>query len=139
MKECVFLELETSGLDPTHHELISLSALRLGRDRYERFHSLLRPSHPLSELAEKLTGLTNTALAQSPSAADALREFERWRKGDPIVLCRPKFDLPFLTAAYEKAGQELDSGLIHTLEEDKVRSLLWKYLFPGTIGSDSEG
>lgn len=139
MKEYVFLELETSGLDPARHELISLSALHLGKDCSRRFHTLLRPSLPLSELAERLTGLSNSTLAQAPAPGEAIREFELWREGCPIVLCRPKFDLPFLTAAYEKAGQELDTGLIHTLEEDKVRPLLWNYLFSGTIGSDSDG
>lgn len=138
MKECIFLELETSGLDPNSNELISLSALRLGRDCHEQFHTLLRPSRPLSDLAEKLTGLPNTVLTQAPAVADAIQEFERWRKGAPIVLCRLKFDLPFLTAAYEKAAIELRTDLIHTLEEDKVRSLLWNYLFPATIGSNLE-
>lgn len=139
MKEYVFLELETSGLDSIHHELISLSALRLGRDRSGRFHTLLRPSVPLSELAERLTGLSNTVLAQAPIVADAIREFERWREGRPIVLCRPKFDLPFLTAAYETAGLEFQLEQIHALEEDWVRSLLWKYLFSGTVADDLAG
>lgn len=130
MKEFVFLALETSGLDPAHSELISLSALRLGKDCSERFCTLLCPSTPLPELAEKLTGLTNARLAQAPAAAEAIRKFEHWRKDDPIVLCWPKFDLSFLASAYEKAGLDFSMDLIHTTEELKVRSLLWNHLFP---------
>lgn len=129
MKEFVFLALETSGLDPAHGELISLSALRLGKDCSERFCALLRPSAPLPELVEKLTGLTNTRLAPAPATAEAIRKFECWRRGDPIVLCRPKFDLPFLARAYEKAGLGFSLDLVHTTEEAEVKSLLWRHLF----------
>lgn len=129
MKEFVFLALETSGLDPAHSELISLSALRLGKDCSERFYTLLCPSAPLPELAEKLTGLTNAHLAQAPAAAEAIQKFEHWRKDAPIVLCRPKFDLPFLVRAYEKAGLGFSLNLVHITEEAEVKSLLWRHLF----------
>lgn len=131
MKLCpyIFIELETSGLNAPQSEMISLSALRVCGDRFDRFRTLICPTIPLSRVAEKLTGLTNTRLSQAPKVAEAIQEFEIWRKEEAIVLCRPEFDLPFMVRAYEKAGVDFNSDLVHPLEEDRVRSALWKFLF----------
>lgn len=129
MKRFVFLDPETSGLDADHGELISLSALRVSKEGSERFCTLLCPASPLSQAAEILTGLTNACLSQAPDAVEAIGKFEDWRKEDPIVLCRPEFDLPFLRVAYQRAGREFRQERVHTVEEDHVKLLLWKHLF----------
>lgn len=126
----IFLELETSGLNAPQSEMISLSALRVCGGDSDRFNTLIRPTIPLSKTAETLTGLTNVRLSQAPEVAEAVREFEIWRKEDAIVLCRLEFELPFVVEAYEKAGVDFRQDLVHSLEEDRVRSALWKYLFP---------
>lgn len=134
----IFLELETSGLNAPQSEMISLSALRLCGGAVDRFSTLIRPTIPLSQTAETVTGLTNVRLSQAPEVAEAIREFEIWRREEAIVLCRPEFELPFVVGAYEKASVDFHSDLVHSLEEDRVRSALWKFLFPRNTESNSE-
>ncbi len=129
MKQFTFLGLETSGMDPARHSLISLSALRMGENGPQRFHTLLRPTAPLSKAAETLIGLTNANLSHAPGPAEAIRSFEAWRREAPIVLCRPEFDLPFLRAAYQTAGLAFRTDLVSPMERGKVKSALWKLLF----------
>lgn len=133
MKPCpyIFLELETSGLNPSRNEVISLSALRISKEDPARFDILIRPAISLSKEAEMLTGLTNHRLSQAQNAAGAIREFESWRKGNNIILCRPEFDLPFLIETYTRADVEFRPELVCPLEKVHVRSMLWKFLFSG--------
>ncbi|HUG16112.1 MAG TPA: 3'-5' exonuclease, partial [Thermomicrobiales bacterium] len=95
----VALDLEATGMDPAHDEVIEIGAVKFrGNQIIGRFESLVRPSSPISLGIQTLTGLTNDALRAAPlfpSVAPKLRDFV---KQTPIVGQSVEMDLDMLSA-----------------------------------------
>lgn len=93
----VALDLETTGLDPDHDEIIEVGAVRFTEagvlDTYQTF---VNPRRPLSARIQRLTGIQPSDLERAPSFAAIAREVEAFIGGDPVVGQNVQFDLEFL-------------------------------------------
>lgn len=103
----VVLDLETTGLDPTRHEIIEIAAIRYrkGTTTHETLQALVKPTKKVPEKITKMTGITQAMLDKDgESLAQVLPQFTEFIGSLRIVTFNAEFDMAFLEAAYEKHG-----------------------------------
>jgi DNA polymerase III epsilon subunit-like protein len=106
----VVIDLETGGVDPRRHPILSISAVRVEGDTVGTyfFRSLVIPPEqaPIEAAAIKVNGYDPELWATSGfDLARALTMLQRWRKkGEIAVAHNAGFDREFLRAAEEITG-----------------------------------
>ena len=118
MNNYVIIDVETSGLDPYEEEIIKLSALKIENKMIsKRFSELVKPTKPLTEEVEFLTGITNVDLNEKCRINDLLPDFLSFIGEDPLVAHNVGFAVKFINAALKKAGMPpLKNRTVDTLE-----------------------
>lgn len=91
------VDVETTGLDPQYDEIIEIGAIRVrSGEMRDRFRMLVKPSEPISEFIEQLTGITNDMLAEALPLKSVLQVFRTFLGDDIIVGHNINFDINFL-------------------------------------------
>lgn len=113
----VFLDLETTGLDPSKHQIIEIAALRLEGDSEESFHAYIKQEQLIPEKIQKLTGITGDLLDQEGKPLlEVLSALRVFIGGSTIIGHNLPFDLGFLDQAFKDVGvQPLKGKHIDTL------------------------
>ncbi len=82
----VAIDVETTGFDVNHAEIIDVAAVRVeGGIVTETFSSLVDPGFFIPERIKELTGITNAMLVGSPKIREILPEFVEF-VGDNIIV-----------------------------------------------------
>ncbi|MBW4435751.1 MAG: 3'-5' exoribonuclease [Pleurocapsa minor GSE-CHR-MK-17-07R] len=100
----VAVDLETTGLYPTVHDIIEIGAVRfedgVATDEFKSFVKPRNPENPKDPLIPKfiteLTGITDDDVANAPPMREAVDALEAFTGRDPIVGHSVAFDLGFL-------------------------------------------
>jgi len=98
----VVLDLETTGLDATRHEIIEIAAIRYqkGRAKHETLQALVKSSKKVPKKITEITGITQAMLDErGEPLADVLREFAVFVGDLRLVTFNAEFDMAFLHAA----------------------------------------
>ena len=107
------IDLTSTGLDPTADELIAISvAYMADYNILEKETLYLKPSRPLSEEDEAITGITNEMLENGISKEAAIEYLENLPHPAPFILETEKYDYPFLKALYHFCGKKFDHPYI---------------------------
>lgn len=116
-QEFVVLDLETTGLSPWEDEIIEVGALLLRNFvPCAQFHSLVRPTKPISKGAEEVHGITLEMVQDAPSLKEVLPKLLKFIGEKTIVAHNVKFDLGFLQNAVQKImGREFQNSTVDTL------------------------
>jgi len=110
----VFIDLETTGLDATVHEIIEFAAVRVADGEVkEEFSRLANPGRPLPLAISKLTGITDADLRREAPSRAVLAEFIRFVGDDVAVAHNAPFDQAFLR---KKSGGYFQNTFLDTLE-----------------------
>jgi DNA polymerase III subunit epsilon len=101
-KTCVFLDVETTGLDTSADEIVEIGLIKMkylaGEGRFfgvpETFSAFNEPSKPLSPEITKLTGITSTMLKGQTIDPDTINVFSAGV--DLVVAHNANFDRKFV-------------------------------------------
>ncbi len=116
----VFVDLETTGLDPARDEVIEVGALFVeDGEPVRRISRLFRPSGPLPLAIRRLTGLTDEDLADQPPFEDFEDELAEALRGWTVVAHNAQFERSFLERLFDR----IDARVIDSCE-------LLHYLYP---------
>lgn len=123
-QEIVFLDLETTGLNPNRDEIIEIGAIKVKNGVIlEEFQELIRSKRPIPDEAIKIHGITNDMLKEGGKdlgeVLDAFLKFIGDRKlvGHNLV----NFDLKFLNFSLKREkGIKLTNPVEDTLKLAKV-------------------
>lgn len=117
----VFVDLETTGLNPALDRIIEVAAVRLSGDgSRETFQRLVNPGLPVPEYITRLTGIDTGMVADAPSFEEIRAPLLRFLEGGVIVAHNAGFDVSFLQAAL---GHALPNNCVDTCD-------LARLLFP---------
>jgi DNA polymerase III epsilon subunit-like protein len=113
MNTYIFLDVETTGLDPARHGIVSIGAVvcnELG-DVLEEFYAATNPGDvEIDPGALAVNGFTVEEIANARPIADALQCLSTIiaaRTHTPVmVMHNAPFDVGFMIAAYRKAGYD---------------------------------
>lgn len=103
----IAIDLETTGLDPTQDEIISIGAVRQLKDnQIDHFYKLIQIDQEIPKNIIKLTNITTETLKlKGVSLSDGLKMLRVFLGSSPIVGYNAHFDEMFLTNGLRKAGQ----------------------------------
>lgn len=109
--DLIILDVETTGLDPSRHEVIELAGLRLEKGKEaEYFHRYLKNTRSVGD-SVSIHGLTDEFLmANGDDPARVLAEFGDFCGDALIVGHNISFDLRMLLANGKRLGVPLDFG-----------------------------
>jgi DNA helicase-2/ATP-dependent DNA helicase PcrA len=127
----VVFDVETTGLDLTHDEIIEVAGARCGaRGVVATFHALLRPSFPVGE-SYLIHGKSDEFLAATGrDPAEVLAEFREFR-GDAVLAGHNilAFDVPILASQSYRLGfgEEMPGPAFDTLDLTRRFHRLQRY------------
>jgi len=114
----IFLDLETTGLDPQNDKIIEIAAvIRYADGRREEYQQLVNPGVPIPATVTRLTGIDGEMLAEAPGFKEIRDQVERIIDGKVIVAHNVSFDVGFLEAAL---GAALPNKVIDTVELARI-------------------
>jgi DNA polymerase-3 subunit epsilon/ATP-dependent DNA helicase DinG len=95
--EIVALDLETTGLDPSHDSIIEIGAVKFQEGRVtDTFQSLINPHRSLPRNIVALTGITQEEVNGAPPLKQVLPKLERFVGNRAVLGHNVSFDLGFL-------------------------------------------
>ena len=103
----IVLDVETTGLDATRHEIIEIAAIRYrkGITTHETLQALVKPSKKVPKKITEITGITQEMLeTNGEPLADVMREFMAFVGERRLVTFNAEFDMAFLHAATTRHG-----------------------------------
>jgi len=105
-KPMVAVDLETTGLDPTKDEIISIGAVRrLEDNQVEQFYRLIKIKQTIPKKITELTKITPEMLnSEGVSLRTGLEGLQDFIKDLPIVGYNLYFDETFLAEGFKKVG-----------------------------------
>jgi DNA polymerase-3 subunit alpha (Gram-positive type) len=124
--ECIIVDIETTGLEPTQHEITEIGALKIkGSDIKDVFNQLIKPKKTIPPNITKLTGIDNDMVKDSPPAEVVLPKFFEFIGNQALIAHNSDFDIPFIKYHMrQSAGKELNNPVGCTLK-------LSRFLLPG--------
>lgn len=123
--ECVILDIETTGLEPTQHEITEIGAMKIqDREVKEIFSTLIKPNQSIAPEITRLTGIDNEMVIDAPKASKIMPSFIEFIGSCALIAHNSDFDLPFVRYHVKQAtNQDLNNSVICTLK-------LARYLLP---------
>ena len=106
-RRALVVDTETTGFDPKQgHRLVEAAAVPIEDGAIgEGWASLIRPGRPIPPDATAIHGISDELVADAPEPATVAPELRRRCEGAPLIFHNVAFDLPFLRALFEEAGQ----------------------------------
>lgn len=91
------IDLETSGLDPSKHDILEIGALKYRNNtEVDRFHSYVLPKKPIPSRATQINGIDLFTVLGSPSFSQLQDKFLNFIGSDTIVGYNVRFDIQFV-------------------------------------------
>lgn len=100
----VFIDVETTGLNPVKDAIVQVSALRFfGKKAIDGLNSYVNPLRPIPRNSIKIHGITDEKVKDSPSIDEIKEPFMKLIEGATLVGYNATFDLNFLDHAFHGA------------------------------------
>ncbi len=106
-EQFVVLDLETTGLDPTKHEIIEIGAVKVTRDsnKHVTFQALIKPSKKIPKKITQITGITQEMVEKDGEILESvIKEFLEFIGDLRLVAYNAEFDMGFLKTAAKCFG-----------------------------------
>ena len=104
VKQYVFLDIETTGLNPEKDSIIEIGALYPLGDSLEEFHRFIQTHQSIPKEIIQLTGITDKMLQCGVAEETALKDLLTFLDKKTIVGYNIKFDINFLNASLNRQG-----------------------------------
>lgn len=123
MREIV-LDTETTGFGAEEHRIVEIGCVelvnRLPTGRI--FHHYINPEREIDFGSQKIHGITNEKVANSPKFRDIALDFITFMEDSPLVAHNADFDVTFINAELSRAGHPtLTCEVIDTLAIAKTK------------------
>lgn len=124
-KGYVVIDIETDGLDPQHHTIIELGAVKWDGSKVQKFNCLIERETSLPPAITRLTGITQQMLNEEGiELKEGLKSFLEFIGNEMLVGYNLDFDLSFITQALKQEGVDrLNNRGIDLLRYVKQESL----------------
>ncbi|WP_153111607.1 3'-5' exonuclease [Propionivibrio limicola] len=109
-KYALFLDLETTGLDPENDRITEICVLRavFGESVHDGLGTLINPGRPIPQRVAELTGITDEMVTDKPGE-EVLHKFFDYIGADHVHAYNADFDMGFLRAAAKRLGRSFNN------------------------------
>jgi DNA polymerase III epsilon subunit family exonuclease len=97
-KQFAVFDLETTGLNPSKHEIIEIGAVKVNRDsnKHITFQSLVKPSKKIPKKITEITGITQKMVDTDGEELESiLQQFDEFIGDLRLVAFNADFDMGF--------------------------------------------
>lgn len=102
-KDCVVMDIETTGLDSTNDSILEIGALKIRNHQVvDTFQIYIKQDKPIPVEIVELTQITDDMVKQGCSLATAIFKFREFIGIDLLVGYNVKFDLEFIQQAIRR-------------------------------------
>lgn len=102
------IDIETNGLNSNIDDIIELSAIRVRKDKIVKtFTKLIKPQRPVGGFISRLTGITNSMLANERAIDEILPEYLDFIGKDIVLGHNVNFDINFI---YDKSMKHFNKA-----------------------------
>ncbi len=113
----VIFDFETTGLDSNRDRIIEVGAIKyLNLEPVEEFSSLIACPFPISDLVQRMTGISPDMLIGKPTIQEILPRFLNFIEGSLLVAHNASFDMGFLKAECLRQGIDIEWPVFCTLK-----------------------
>ena len=106
----VVVDTETTGLDPSRHEIIEIGAIKVNRDSnvHTTFQTFVKPVRKLPKQITEITSITPEMLALHGAPLEkAITEFLQFAGDLRLVAFNAEFDIAFLSKAAARFDKKI--------------------------------
>ncbi|QRN41611.1 MAG: hypothetical protein GKC53_05745 [Neisseriaceae bacterium] len=107
-----FVDIETTGSQSAHHEIIEMAILRIDNEKVTEFQHLFKPKEDIPNFIQKLTGITNQKVANQPDIKLYLDEIQDMLRDAIFIAHNVTFDFNFIQALFARNHRHLDNILL---------------------------
>jgi len=106
-REYVVFDTETTGMPPGAR-LVEIGALKIrGHQVVDRYEQLIYPEAPIPPAVIRIHGIDDAAVADAPTAAEAVPAFLAWAGKLPLIGHNVRFDASMLAVEAVRIGYSL--------------------------------
>ncbi|PUU95298.1 PolC-type DNA polymerase III [Halanaerobium sp.] len=124
--EFIVFDLETTGLNPSQHEIIEIGAVKIKNgEKIDEFKSFINPGVKIPAKITEITGINDRMVADAPDLEAVINDFVNFAGDGVLVAHNADFDYGFIRTALEKLEIEKDDytvldtlGLARALVKD---------------------
>lgn len=117
----VFIDCETTGLDPRNCRMIEVAAIRcINGEEVARFTSFIKIDREIPPFITKLTGITAEDLKDAPEFRDIVDQLDEILKDGLFVAHNAVFDYGFFKSEYIRAGRSFAAQRLCTKDLAKA-------------------
>ena len=110
------LDLETTGLSPSAHEIIEIALMRIEGQRVDKLSRLVNPGVPIPPFITGLTGIRNADVNGAPDVYQVLQDLLPYFEGTTLIIQNAPFDLGFLRPRMRRLGVKIHNEVIDTVQ-----------------------
>ena len=110
------LDLETTGLSPRENGIIEVALMRVEGEEVIKLSRFVNPGTPVPPFITRLTGISNSDVADAPDAYAVLEEVAPYLEGATLIIQNAPFDLGFLRPRMRRLGVKIHNEVIDTVE-----------------------
>ena len=127
-KDCVFLDLETTGSRPSSDGITEVGLRRVSPDGETLvWQRLINPGRSIPDFIQQLTGIRPDMLQDAPFFEDIAEELWQQLEGAVLVAHNVRFDYGFLRQAFKAVGKDYRPAMCCTVK-------LSRKLYPQSSG-----
>ncbi|MBQ8901913.1 MAG: PolC-type DNA polymerase III [Bacilli bacterium] len=127
-QEFVVFDTETTGFTPYSDQIIEIGAVKIKNGEIiDRFDELIDPGRKLPEKIVELTNITDEMLEGKDTEENVTKRFKEYIGDLPMVAHNAKFDIGFISAAYNKYNLgEFTNTVLDTMSMARMLYPNWK-------------
>ena len=116
-KNIVFVDTETTGLDPMKDRVIEIGVVKIDKDNnITKYSKLINPGFKISKEIRLITGIKIKELNTAPYFEEVVEELRDLFKADLFIAHNSKFDYDFLSEEFYKCGIEFFIPQVDTIK-----------------------
>ena len=127
-QEYIVFDTETTGFTPYSDQMIEIGAVKIKNGEIiDRFDELINPGRLLPKKIIELTNITDEMLAPCDNEENVTKRFMAFIGDLPMVAHNAKFDIGFISAAYNKYNLgEFNNTVLDTMSMARMLYPNWK-------------
>jgi DNA polymerase-3 subunit alpha (Gram-positive type) len=107
--EFIVFDLETTGLNPSQHEIIEIGAVKFkAGEKIDEFKSFINPGVRIPAKITEITGINNRMVKDAPGLKKVIDQFVDFAGAGVLVAHNADFDYGFIRTALENLEMEKD-------------------------------
>lgn len=120
-KDLLFVDVETTGLDPVNDRIIEIGIVKIDKDeKINTFSQLINPGFKISKEVRSLTGIRIKDLESAPLFGDVIDDLLGFVKADLFIAHNAKFDYDFLSEELYRHDLDFPLTQIDTIKLAKI-------------------